>query len=105
MLLVIFSCKDEVINTQPASTTGNIVFWTPNLAAHGGFVNVTINGTTRQIMVNYPSQPTNCLSNNGCAFFNLEKGTYNYATVDYFGFTSKGMITVVENNCSKQRIE
>jgi len=98
-------CKEPTPTVPETPKTGSVVFWTPNLAVHGNYVNVTINGLTRTITANWVSPPPNCLSTNGVAYFNLEAGTYDYSTVDYFGFTSKGKVTFVANDCNKQRIE
>lgn len=99
----LFSCHKNHLN-QP-SLTGSVVFWTPNLAAHGGYVDVTINGRTRTITTNWSFPPPDCQSTNGVAYFNLDSGTYSFTTVDFFGFTSSGSVTFVANDCNKKRIE
>ncbi len=102
--IILQACPGTKDDPKP-STTGSIIFWTPNLAAHGGYVEITINGLTRQITANWTAPPPNCLSTNGNAYFNLEAGQYSYTTKDFFGFTSNGTATVVANDCNKNRIE
>jgi hypothetical protein len=100
--LTIVACTNKE-SDPPSSTDGSIIFWTPNLEAHGGYVDVTINGLTRQITTNWTAAPPNCLSTNGVAYFNFDAGQYSYTTIDYFGFTSNGTVTVVANDCNKNR--
>lgn len=108
-LFTILNCHEDDEETTAQSQTqeqsGSLIFWTPNLPAHGGFVNVTINGVTKTITTNWTTAPPNCLSTNGVAYFFLNAGTYNFNTVDYFGFTSSGSVTVIASNCNKKYLE
>ena len=106
LVALLASCpKDD--NLVPTSTPseGTVIFWTSNLAAHGGFVNVTLKDKISKITVNWMSQPPNCLSTNGVAHFYLEAGEYDYSTIDYFGFRSTGRIAVIAGDCNKKFIE
>ena len=104
IVFVIWSCGSKKKESAPPPK-GSIIFWTPNLAAHGGYVDVTIDGLTKTITANWTTPPPNCLSTNGVAYFYLDAGSHNYSTVDFFGFRSTGTVTVVVDNCNKNRIE
>ncbi|MNU28487.1 hypothetical protein D3C71_169250 [compost metagenome] len=56
---------------------GSVTFWTNNLSAHGGYINVTIEGTSKPIILSSPSLP-DCNNTQGTARFELASGTYSY---------------------------
>jgi hypothetical protein len=101
--MILTAC--DKVDDPTTSTTGAIVFWTPNIETHGGFVDITIHDLTRTITANWASPPSNCVSTNGVAYFVLEEGTHTYSTVDFFGYTSTGSVTAVGNHCINKRLE
>jgi len=62
------TCKKEEDSDKP----GRIPFFTNNLSAHGGWMNVTINGASQQITLNWPSLP-DCSNTQGTASFELSR--------------------------------
>lgn len=110
-LLVIFiSCEEDcdcqtVTNQEPTTSNGSLLFWTNHVAEHGGFIRIIINGSERVTNYPYNAPPPYCLSNQGCAYFYLPEGTYTYTTIDNFGFTATGSVTVIGGQCNKKYFE
>ena len=84
--------------------TGSITFWTNNLTAHGGYMNVTVEGTAQPITLSWPSLP-DCNNTQGTARFELESGAYSYTVTDGNGQAFSGSVVVYANDRTGKQLD
>lgn len=84
--------------TQP---NGKLLFWV-NQDLGCGFIDVTINGDTKQISSFYASSTPDCDAS-GCATFDLAPGTYT-VTASCTSYNWNFTKTVSSNTCTKTQL-
>jgi len=99
-LTLLSSCDKK----EEEESNGSITFWTNNLSAHGGYMNVTIEGTSKPIILSWPSLP-DCNNTQGTASFELASGTYSYTVTDGNSQFFYGLITVYANDCTGKQLD
>lgn len=94
------ACKKEKDSGAP----GRVTFWTNNLSGHGGWMNVTVNGTSKQITINWPTLP-DCPGTQGTASFELPPESYSYTVTDANGKVFFGNIIVFSDDCIGKQLD
>ncbi len=80
------------------TANGDVTFWQSGTPPYN-YTDVTINGVTKTITLDYPSGTPACNST-GCASFNLPVGTYNYSAAEQGGGTTwSGTVNVTSGGC------
>lgn len=89
---------------EPSDAPGRVTFYTNNLNAHGGWMNVTINGEAKQLTLNWASLP-NCENTQGTASFELSSETHSYSVTDAKGQVFFGNVAVFSDDCTGKQLD
>ncbi|RQO31122.1 hypothetical protein DBR32_10485 [Taibaiella sp. KBW10] len=103
-LLVCLTFLLNSCDKQEPDGKGRITFWTNDIGAHGGWMNVTIEGNAKQILLQWPSIP-DCDNTQGTARFELESGIHAYSVTDANGQVTFGNVIVYKDQCTGKQLD
>lgn len=103
-VISIATCFSACDKKEDSDGPGRITFWTNNLNGHGGWMNVTVNGQSKQITLDWPALP-DCTNTQGTASFELPPETYSYTVTDANGQVFFGNVLVYSYDCTGKQLD
>lgn len=103
-VISIATCFSACDKKEDSDGPGRITFWTNNLNGHGGWMNVTVNGQSKQITLDWPALP-DCTNTQGTASFELSPETHSYTVTDANGQVFFGNVLVYSDDCTGKQLD